>query len=111
MQLSGDITEQKGGRFAPPLSVPQLKEALEKGAYDPRIRGIHLKIGAVSAGWAKLQVQLHQECINCAQCVSKLYVHLHDLQSAVLQVSKAVLLSGSIQCMTHSTVANCLHLL
>lgn len=56
VQLNGDIPEQKGGRFAPPLSVPQLKEALEKAAYDPRIRGIHLKIGSVSAGWAKLQV-------------------------------------------------------
>ena len=56
LQLDGDIAEQKGGRFAPPLSIPQLKEALEKAAYDPRIRGIHLKIGAVSAGWAKLQV-------------------------------------------------------
>ena len=56
MQLDGDIPEQRGGRFAPPLSVPQLKEALMKAAYDPRIRGIHLKIGSVSAGWAKLQV-------------------------------------------------------
>ncbi len=56
MQLDGDIPEQRGGRFAPPLSVPQLKEALLKAAYDPRIRGIHLKIGSVSAGWAKLQV-------------------------------------------------------
>ena len=28
-----------------------------KAAYDPRIRGIHLKIGSVSAGWAKLQVK------------------------------------------------------
>ncbi|KAL3146137.1 hypothetical protein ABBQ38_015479 [Trebouxia sp. C0009 RCD-2024] len=55
IELNGDIPEQKGGRFAPPLSVPQLKEALEKAAYDPRIRGIHLKIGSVSAGWAKLQ--------------------------------------------------------
>ena len=58
LQLNGDIPEQKGGRFAPPLSIPQLKEALEKAAYDPRIRGIHLKIGSVSAGWAKLQVSL-----------------------------------------------------
>ena len=56
LQLDGDIAEQKGGRFSSPLSVPQLKEALEKAAYDPRIRGIHLKIGSVSAGWAKLQV-------------------------------------------------------
>lgn len=55
IELNGDIPEQKGGRFAPPLSVPQLKEALMKAAYDPRIRGIHLKIGSVSAGWAKLQ--------------------------------------------------------
>lgn len=61
LQLDGDIAEQKGGRFAPPLSIPQLKEALEKAAYDPRIRGIHLKIGAVSAGWAKLQVGLEQD--------------------------------------------------
>lgn len=60
VQLNGDIPEQKGGRFAPPLSVPQLKEALMKAAYDPRIRGIHLKIGSVSAGWAKLQVSCYR---------------------------------------------------
>ena len=56
MQLDGDIPEQKGGRFAPPLSVPQLKEAFLKAAYDPRIRGVHLKVGLVNAGWGKLQV-------------------------------------------------------
>lgn len=61
LQLNGDIPEQKGGRFSPPLSIPQLKEALEKAAYDPRIRGIHLKIGSVSAGWAKLQVSPLEE--------------------------------------------------
>ncbi|DBA80897.1 hypothetical protein WJX77_008755 [Trebouxia sp. C0004] len=55
IEVDGDIPEQRGGRFALPLSVPQLKEALMKAAYDPRIRGIHLKIGSVSAGWAKLQ--------------------------------------------------------
>ena len=58
LQLDGDIAEQKGGRFSSPQSIPQLKEALEKAAYDPRVRGIHLKIGTVSAGWAKLQVEL-----------------------------------------------------
>lgn len=61
VQLDGDIPEQRGGRFAPPLSIPQLKEALMKAAYDPRIRGIHLKIGAVSVGWAKLQVSFYCE--------------------------------------------------
>lgn len=55
IELDGDIPEQKGGRFSPPLNVPQLKEALLKAAYDPRIRGIHLKVGSVNAGWARLQ--------------------------------------------------------
>ena len=58
LQIDGDVAEQKGGRFAPPLSVPSMKEALMKAAYDPRIRGIHLKVGSVSVGWARLQVQI-----------------------------------------------------
>ena len=76
MQLDGDIPEQRGGRFAPPLSVPQLKEALMKAAYDPRIRGIHLKIGSVSAGWAKLQVtHLSSQLLSRGNSVADLAVH------------------------------------
>lgn len=59
VQLKGDINELKGGGgfgLDPPLSVPVFKEALLKAAYDPRIRGIHLKVSSIGAGWAKLQV-------------------------------------------------------
>lgn len=56
MQLDGAISEQQAGRFAPPLSIPQISEALVKAAYDPRIKGVYFKIGPLSAGWAKLQV-------------------------------------------------------
>lgn len=73
MQINGDVAEQKGGRFAPPLSIPQVKEALLKAAYDPRIRGIHLKVGSVSVGWARLQVRLAETA--CDFCVSYLSSH------------------------------------
>ena len=35
--------------------MPQICEALIKAAYDPRIKGLYLKIGPLGAGWAKLK--------------------------------------------------------
>lgn len=54
-KLDGEISDQKKGRFAPGLSVPQLCDVLEKAALDPRIVGICVEIGPLSAGWAKVQ--------------------------------------------------------
>ncbi|KAK9824686.1 hypothetical protein WJX72_012391 [[Myrmecia] bisecta] len=55
LELSGSITEQRQGRFGSATSMPQICEALQKAAYDPRIVGIYIKLAPLSAGWAKLQ--------------------------------------------------------
>ena len=55
MQISGSIGDKRTGRFGDAFSLPQVCEALIKAAYDPRIKGLYLKIGPVGAGWAKLK--------------------------------------------------------
>ena len=54
-QLGAGITEKKQGRFGAATSMPQLTEAITKAAYDPRVKGIYLKLSRLDAGWAKLQ--------------------------------------------------------
>ena len=54
-QLSGSIGDKRTGRFGDAFSLPQICEALIKAAYDPRVKGLYLKIGPVGAGWAKLK--------------------------------------------------------
>eukprot|EP01025_Chloroclados_australasicus_P018312 TRINITY_DN19527_c1_g3_i1.p1 TRINITY_DN19527_c1_g3~~TRINITY_DN19527_c1_g3_i1.p1 ORF type:complete len:724 (-),score=114.15 TRINITY_DN19527_c1_g3_i1:175-2346(-) len=55
MKLQGEIPDKTVGRFAGSVSVPQICNALEKAAYDPRIVGVCVKVGALSIGWGKLQ--------------------------------------------------------
>ena len=56
LQLEGEISDQLKGRFAPGLSVPQICDALEKAALDPRIAGVAVEINplAVSPKWSNL---------------------------------------------------------
>lgn len=44
LQLGGDISEERKGRFASPSSLPQICGALEKAAYDPRVCGVYIKV-------------------------------------------------------------------
>lgn len=58
IRAEGDIGDKpSGGRIfgGSTLTVPQIVRALEKAALDPRIEGVALRIGPISAGWAKLQ--------------------------------------------------------
>lgn len=54
-QIAGGIGDKQTGRFGDAYSLPQICEALIKAAYDPRIKGLYLKLGPVGAGWAKLK--------------------------------------------------------
>lgn len=55
IELGGDISEEKQGRFSSPNSLPQICGALEKAAHDPRICGVYLKLSPLAAGWGKVQ--------------------------------------------------------
>ena len=55
VQIAGGIGDKKTGRFGDAFSLPQICESLIKAAYDPRIKGLYLKIGPLGAGWAKLK--------------------------------------------------------
>ena len=56
-QLGGGITEKKqGGFFSEAQSMPQIIEAINKAAYDPRVSGIYLKLSRLDVGWGKVQV-------------------------------------------------------
>lgn len=57
IRMEGEIGDKSSGRFfgGSALTVPQIISALEKAACDPRIEGVALRIGPISAGWAKLQ--------------------------------------------------------
>ena len=48
VQLGGDISEEKKGRFASADSLPQICGALEKAAYDPRVCGIYIKVSVTA---------------------------------------------------------------
>ncbi|GAX84081.1 hypothetical protein CEUSTIGMA_g11505.t1 [Chlamydomonas eustigma] len=54
-KLEGDISDQGRGRFDPGLSVPQICQALQKAALDPRVKGLAVEIGPLQVGWAKVQ--------------------------------------------------------
>ena len=102
LQIDGDVAEQKGGRFAPPLSVPSMKEALMKAAYDPRIRGIHLKVGSVSVGWARLQVK-NTSPTHFAPLLSLLSHPLPALVvTAVYLPPASVVTASTLKCVTGS---------
>jgi hypothetical protein len=55
-QVGGEISEQRQGRFAPPSSVPQICSSLYKAAYDPRVKGILLKVWCLElfSGWEEI---------------------------------------------------------
>eukprot|EP00879_Flechtneria_rotunda_P016300 GHRR01017055.1.p1 GENE.GHRR01017055.1~~GHRR01017055.1.p1 ORF type:complete len:674 (+),score=260.41 GHRR01017055.1:690-2711(+) len=54
-KLEGDINDQLQGRFSPGFSLPQICDALEKAAVDPRIKGIAVELSPLAIGWAKVQ--------------------------------------------------------
>eukprot|EP00775_Hariotina_reticulata_P006975 gene6975-7190_t len=54
-KLEGEIPDQLQGRFSPGFSLPQICDALEKAAVDPRVVGIAVEISPLAIGWAKLQ--------------------------------------------------------
>jgi protease-4 len=59
-KLEGDIPDALQGAPTPwpsagPPSVPQVCEALEKAAYDPRVAGLAVEIGPLAIGWARLR--------------------------------------------------------
>ncbi|KAF6255484.1 peptidase family S49-domain-containing protein [Scenedesmus sp. NREL 46B-D3] len=54
-KLEGEISDQLQGRFSPGFSIPQLTDALEKAAVDPRVKGIAVEINPLAIGWAKVQ--------------------------------------------------------
>lgn len=57
VQLGGGITEKKkSGLFNDAKSMPQIIEALNKAAHDPRVSGIYLKLERLDLGWGKVQV-------------------------------------------------------
>ncbi|KAF8059999.1 hypothetical protein HT031_004937 [Scenedesmus sp. PABB004] len=47
-KLEGEISDQLQGRFAPGFSMPQIIDALEKAARDPRVAGIAVEIGPLA---------------------------------------------------------------
>jgi protease-4 len=58
--VDGDIPEEPssglGGFFeSHPPSVRALVEAVDRGAKDPDVKGLVLRVGAVDTGWARLQ--------------------------------------------------------
>lgn len=40
--------------FSPSTSLPEICDVLEKAAYDPRIKGVVLRVGLMQIGWARL---------------------------------------------------------
>lgn len=62
MKLSGKIAEQPQSRFSSTLSLPDICGSLYKAAYDPRVKGVVVKIDPLDCGWAKLQeIRRHVE--------------------------------------------------
>lgn len=47
-KLEGEISDQLQGRFSPGFSMPQIIDALEKAAVDPRIKGIAVEINPLA---------------------------------------------------------------
>lgn len=65
-RIEGTLSENEALRLpfsAPPeLTLPALLTALRVGAHDPRVAHLHLRIGALACGWAKLfEVRRHLE--------------------------------------------------
>eukprot|EP00195_Chlamydomonas_chlamydogama_P015757 CAMPEP_0202909918 /NCGR_PEP_ID=MMETSP1392-20130828/50619_1 /ASSEMBLY_ACC=CAM_ASM_000868 /TAXON_ID=225041 /ORGANISM="Chlamydomonas chlamydogama, Strain SAG 11-48b" /LENGTH=725 /DNA_ID=CAMNT_0049599831 /DNA_START=187 /DNA_END=2361 /DNA_ORIENTATION=- len=54
-KLEGEVSDQGRGRFDSGLSVPQICQALQKAALDPRIKGVAIEVGPLAAGWGKVQ--------------------------------------------------------
>ena len=59
-KMEGAIPDALQGGAAPwpsagAPSVPQIAEALEKAAYDPRVAGLAVEIGPLAVGWARLR--------------------------------------------------------
>lgn len=79
-QLGDGITEKKkAGLFNDAKSMPQIIEAINKAAYDPRVTGIYLKLTRLDLGWGKVQV-----CPSFARslCLSVLGMTAHRFDGA-----------------------------
>ena len=63
--------------FSKELSLPVICEALIKAAYDPRVKGVFVKIEPVTCGWAKLtEIRRHIEFFNASGKFSMAYMEL-----------------------------------
>jgi protease-4 len=47
-KLEGEISDKLQGRFSPGFSMPQILDALEKAAVDPRVKGIAVEISPLA---------------------------------------------------------------
>lgn len=47
-KLEGEISDKLQGRFSPGFSMPQILDALEKAAVDPRVKGIAVEISQLA---------------------------------------------------------------
>jgi len=73
--LSDEIREVLPPSFSKTLSLPTICEALTKAAYDPRIKGLFVKIEPVDCGWAKLmEIRRHLEFFNASGKFSVAYI-------------------------------------
>lgn len=73
--MSDEIREVLPPNFSKELSLPIICEALIKAAYDPRIKGIFVKIEPVDCGWAKLsEIRRHLEFFNSSGKFSVAYM-------------------------------------
>ena len=73
--MSDEILEVKPSQFSKELSLPAICEALIKASYDPRVRGVFVKIGPLDCGWAKLkEIRRHLEFFNASGKFSIAYL-------------------------------------
>lgn len=65
MKLGGKISDQLQPRFSSTLALPDITSSLRKAAYDPRIKGVCVKIDPLDCGWGKIQeIKRHIEFLK-----------------------------------------------
>jgi len=65
MKLGGKISDQLQPRFSSTLALPDITSSLRKAAYDPRVKGICVKIDPLDCGWGKIQeIKRHVELLK-----------------------------------------------
>jgi protease-4 len=53
-KLEGEISDKLQGRFSPGFSMPQILDALEKAAVDPRVKGIAVEISPLAVSGSSI---------------------------------------------------------